>query len=384
MPHAERALLDRALVLNAFQSIKDATDDIILKNNMDTYCEEFLPRTDELTIAAVSQAFETLGCKVQSSTPGTKLTLIESPPNHSKLINWMYYVLEEKAGLIESKIKDRKEIFRTSVPFPSDDFETLLEDLLDDRPGQSFELQTIEIVGPAYADSITGKTDAVKLLFGNDHGRALLSGFYAKSDLTSIVLNQLVLFFEKISGSWPKENGPLRILEVGAGTGGTTWRILAALKRLGTPFIYTMTDIGSAFGAAAQPKLAQYPTAEFKILDIEKEPEAELHHTQHIVLGSNVFHATHDLNISMVHVHRLLRPDGFVILHELTMVMLWSDLMCGLFPGWWAFEDGRRSTIQSSPDWAKVLKSVGFNHIDWTDGQRPEAKVQALILAMAN
>jgi len=59
----------------------------------------------------------------------------------------MEYFLEEKAGLIESKGKDRNEIFRTSVPFSSDDFETLLEDLLDDRPGQSFELQTIQIVG---------------------------------------------------------------------------------------------------------------------------------------------------------------------------------------------------------------------------------------------
>jgi SAM-dependent methyltransferase len=382
MPHIEEGSLNRALVLNAFQSIKDATDDIILKNNMDTYCEEYLPRSNELTIAIVSQAFEILGCKVQSSARGTKLAPVEFSPNHAKLINWMYNVLEEKAGLIESKGKDKNEIVRTSVPCPSDEVETLLEDLLDDRPGQSFELQIIEIVGPAYADSISGKTDAVKLLFGNDHGRALLSDFYAKSDLFRTVLDQLALFLEKIGGAWPKENGPLRILEIGAGTGGTTWRMLAVLKRLGTPFVYTMTDIGSAFGAAAQAKLAQYPTAEFRVLDIEKEPEAELHHTQHIVFGSNVFHATRDLNVSTAHVHRLLRPDGFVVLHELTMEMLWGDLMCGLFPGWWAFEDGRCNTIQSAQDWAKVLKSVGFDYVDWTDGQRPEAKVQALILAM--
>ncbi|RDW76206.1 hypothetical protein BP5796_07027 [Coleophoma crateriformis] len=381
MPHTDEDSLNRASVLNAFQNIKDATDDIILKNNMDTYCEEYLPRSNELAIAIVSQAFEILGCKAQSSAPGTQLALVESSPNHAKLINWMYKVLEE-AGLIEIKGKDKNVIVRTSMPCPSDDLETLLEDLLDDRPGQSFELQIIEIVGPAYADSISGKTDAVNLLFSNDHGRALLSNFYAKSDLTSTVLDQLALFLEKFGGTWKKENGPLRILEVGAGTGGTTWRMLAVLKRLGIPYVYTMTDIGSAFGAAAQAKLAQYPTAEFKVLDIEKEPEAELQHTQHIVFGSNVFHATRDLNVSMAHVHRLLRPDGFLVLHELTTQMLWSDLMSGLFPGWWAFEDGRRNTIQSAQDWAKVLKSVGFDHVDWTDGQRPEAKVQALVIAM--
>lgn len=62
--------------------------------------------------------------------------------------------------------------------------------------------------------------------------------------------------------------------------------------------------------------------------------------------------------------------------------MFWADLMSGLFPGWWAFEDGRRNTIQSAQDWAKVLKSIGFDYIDWTDGQQPEAKFQALILAI--
>lgn len=198
MPHTEDSSRTQALALNAFHSIKDATDDIILKNNMDTYCEEYIPRSNEPTIAIISQAFEILGCKAQSSAPGTKLTPVKYYPNHAKLINWMYNVLEEKAGLIEIKGKEKNEIFRTSVPCPSDDIETLLEDLLDDRPGQSFELQIIEIIGPAYADSISGKTDAVKLLFGNDHGRALLSNFYAKSDLASIVLDQLGYFSKRL------------------------------------------------------------------------------------------------------------------------------------------------------------------------------------------
>ena len=371
MHQMEGNSLNRALILNAFRDIKDATDDIILKYNMDTYCEEYLPRSDELTVAIIVRAFEILGCNIQSSAPGAKLTPIESP-NQKKLMNWIYNVLV-KAGLIEIK---GDEIFRTSVPCPSDDVETLLEDLLDDRPGQSLELQIIGIIGSAYADAISGKTDAVKLLF-NDQNRALMSDFYAKSDLSSVVLDQLASFLEKICSTW---DGPLRILEVGAGTGGTTWRMLPVLKRMGIPFIYTMTDIGSAFGAAAKEKLARYG-AEFKVLDIEKEPEL---HNYHIVLGSNVFHATRDLKVSMGNVRKLLRPDGFVVLHELTRQMHWADLMSGLFPGWWAFDDGRSSTIQSAEDWAEVLKSVGFGYVDWTDGERHESKVQALIFGMAS
>jgi hypothetical protein len=107
-----------------------------------------------------------------------------------------------------------------------------------------------------------------------------------------------MMFFEQFASSWPKPKGPLHILEVGVGTGGMIRRLLAVLKRSGVLFVYTMTSIGSAFGAAAQMKVGQYPTAVFRVLDIEREPPADLRHQQHIVLGSNVVHATRGLSLS--------------------------------------------------------------------------------------
>jgi hypothetical protein len=80
----------------------------------------------------------------------------------------------------------------------------------------------------------------------------------------------------------------------------------------------------------------------------------------------------------------MLRPDGFTILHELTTQMLWADVAFGLIPGWWLFEDGREHALQSPQYWVKVLRSVNFGHVDWTDGRRPETKIQNLIFAMAS
>jgi SAM-dependent methyltransferase len=374
------ASLSSAAIWEAFRSIKEATDDFIVKNKMDTYCEEFLPRSDELAIAIFCNAFEELGCPLRSAARGTKLERITGLPGREKLIDYMYGVLEKNAGLIEI---NGDEITRTSATCPGNGIEDLLEDLLDDRPGQEQELGLMEITGPAYAKCLSGNADPLQLLFGSVEGRTLMVNFYAKSALFNIVLQQLALFIEKIGSTWPKNAGPLRILEVGAGTGGTTFRMVPVLARLGIPVVYTMSDIGSSFGAAAQTKLEQYPFMKFKVVDVEKEPDATLQNSQHIILGSNVLHATRDLSVSLANIHKMLRPDGFLILHELTMQMLWADVTFGLIPGWWLFEDGRKHALQSPQDWEKVLRSVGFGHVDWTDGHRPETKIQGLIFAMA-
>ena len=377
----EDGSLSSATVLDAFRSMREATDDFIVKNKIDTYCSEFIPRSDELAIAVFCNAFEELGCPIRSAAPGTKLERIKHLPRHEKLIDYMYRALEKKAGLIET---NGEEITRTSVACPSSEIEDILEDLLDDRPAQEWELGLMHRTGESFAKCLSGKADPLQLLFGSDEGRTLMTNFYAKSPLFSTILQQLAVFIEKIGSTWPKDAGPLRVLEVGAGTGCMTFKIVPVLARLGIPVVYTMSDISSVFVSAAQKKLEEYPFVEYKVVDIEKEPDATLQNTQHIVLGSNVLHATRDLSVSLANIRKMLRPDGFTIFHELTAQMLWADVAFGLISGWWAFEDERQHALQSPQYWGKVLSSVGFGHVGWNDGLRPETKIQNLIFAMAS
>lgn len=381
MYSTEAGALESAIVLDAFRATRDSIDDYILKNKVDNYCSEFIPRTDELAIAVFCNAFEELGCPIRSVAPGTKLEIIENIPRYGKLIKYMYKALENKAGLIVTKDGD---IIRTSVACPSGETEDMLEDLFDDMPEQEWELGLVQRTGRSFAHCLSGKEDPLQLLFGSEEGRTLMANFYAKSPLFSTILQQWAAFFENIGSKWPKKAGPLRILEIGAGTGGTTFKIVPVLARLGIPVVYTMSDIGSVFLSVAQKKLEEYPFVEYKVVDIEKEPEEALCHSQHIVIGSNVFHATRDLSISLKNVHKILRPDGFVMMHELTTQMLWADVAFGLISGWWAFEDGRQHALQSPEHWEKVLRSVGFGHVGWNEGSRPESRIQNLIWAMAS
>ena len=83
----------------------------------------------------------------------------------------------------------------------------------------------------------------------------------------------------------------------------------------------------------------------------------------------------------MANIHKMLRADGFTVFHELTTQMLWLDIIFGLISGWGRFDDGREHALQSPQQSEKILGHAGFNHVDWTDVHRPEAKIQNLIIA---
>lgn len=70
-------------------------------------------------------------------------------------------------------------------------------------------------------------------------------------------------------------NPLLKVLEIGAGTGGTTAKVLQALKssygeRLYSS--YTFTDITSGFMAAASERFADFQGINYSVLDISRDP----------------------------------------------------------------------------------------------------------------
>ncbi|GLI80228.1 mycolipanoate synthase [Penicillium ochrochloron] len=101
-------------------------------------------------------------------------------------------------------------------------------------------------------------------------------------------------------GSWKEamqllgaNNPTMKILEIGAGTGGATRKVLSDLVspegvRLYSKYVFT--DISPGFTVSAQEKFANYQNLEFKVLDISRDPAEqgfELHEFDMIV-ASNV------------------------------------------------------------------------------------------------
>ncbi|RYP54696.1 hypothetical protein DL769_010301 [Monosporascus sp. CRB-8-3] len=380
-PSDKDIVLDASMILDIFRQVKWTTDDFIVKGQLSSYYNKVMPRSTEICIVYIVDAFEQLGCAIRSAAPGQRLERVPYLPRHQRFMNLIYELLEKEARLIDI---NGSEITRTAVAAPTKSADSLLEPLLRDEPVHAAEHKLTAMIGPIFADCLMGKADCLQLMFGTPEGREIVTEMYANSPITGIWIQQLEHFLRQLVGSLCKSGQPLCILEMGAGTGGTTSKMVPMLARLGVPVKYTMTDISGSLVAAARKRFKQYPFMEFKVLDIESKPDPKLLQSQHIILATNCVHATRDLSISLTNIHSILRPDGFLMLLEMTEQVPWVDFIFGLVEGWWLFEDDRNYVLQPATYWEKKLHSVGFGHVDWTEGDLPEASLQRLIIAHAS
>ena len=377
----DHTVLAASTVMEIFNEVKWSTDDAIIRNNLQGFSKEVMPRSTELCLAYIVEAFEQLGCPIRSAAPGQRLDRVRYLPKHERYMTLIYGLLETDARLIDI---DGSKITRTAVAPPAKSAETLLKKLLQEEPIHTAEYKLTSLVGSRFANLITGKDDGLQLIFGAPESRDLAVDWYANSPVNTTWIKQLETFLERLIGTLPKNGQPISILEIGAGTGGTTSKIVPMLARLGVPVRYIMTDISGSLIAAARKRFKQYPFIEFKAHNMESDPDPKLLQSQHIILATNCVHATRDLSISLKNLHRILRPDGFLIILEMTEQVPWVDFIFGLLEGWWLFDDGRKYVLQPPTHWEKILYSEGYGHVDWTDGDLPEASIQRLIIAYAS
>lgn len=376
-----RLNIDPKDIMEAFGESKLLTDEFIRNYKIDNFCNTIWAQSNRLCVALVVEAFELLGCSFKATSPGQVLQRIPFAPQHGRLVDYLYRFLENEARLID--VQDSQVITRTKIPVPNKSSQTILDQLLQKYPEWSYAHKLTHYAGKHLADILSDKTDGIRLIFGTIEGRQLVSALYCDHSFNVMSYNQMKDVISRLISRLPMSDGPLKILEMGAGTGGTTLVLAPFLASLNVPVEYTFTDLSSSMVAQARRKFKQYPFMKFAVHDIEKAPTEELRN-QHIVLASNAIHATHSLTKSGEHIRSALRPDGFLMMLEMTGIVPFIDVIFGLLEGWWLFDDGRTHAIAPVSRWEKDLQSVGFGHVDWTDGSLPENEIQKVIIAMAS
>jgi acyl transferase domain-containing protein/SAM-dependent methyltransferase/acyl carrier protein len=178
------------------------------------------------------------------------------------------------------------------------------------------------------------------------------------------------------------ERSTLRILEIGAGVGSLTAEILSLLPEDRTYYVFT--DLSGTFTQKAAQKFSRHRFVDYRTFDLEQPPEHLAPNSFHIVLASDVLHATRDLERSLNHVRDLLAPDGLLIACELTKPPFWFDLVFGLLPGWWLFDDKVRSDHACLPGaaWRALLQHAGFVQTELlSEGNAAGDTVHSVIVA---
>ncbi len=243
----------------------------------------------------------------------------------------------------------------------------------------------------ALPEILRGERPATDVLFPrssmekveNLYQRNVLSDFF-----NSMVADLVVRTVQARVAADP--NTRLRIVEIGAGTGGTTALVLPALKPWAAHIEeYCYTDVSRAFLMhAAQRYGADAPFLTQHLWNVEQDAAAQgLNQYFDIAVATNVLHATRDIRTTLHNVAGALKHNGLLILNENITKTTLGTLTFGLLDGWWRYEDAARRIpgcpLLSPTGWQAVLGETGWTSIlPARDAAR--ALGQQIIVAQSN
>ena len=220
------------------------------------------------------------------------------------------------------------------------------------------EGEMISRTGPQLIEILTGKTEPLAAMLEDN----LLYRVYA-DDSSVRCYSHLISYLQRLVFKKPY----LNVLEIGAGTGGTTLPLLRAHTDNGGLFFksYDYTDISSGFFEQVQPRFQDWKgLVHFKTLDIERDPidQGFPKGSYDLIVASNVIHATKYLANTLSNVRKLLKPNGQFALLEIVNLTPPYMMTFGLLPGWWAgIDDGRtQGPLLTVDKWNEVLLKAGF------------------------
>ena len=171
--------------------------------------------------------------------------------------------------------------------------------------------------------------------------------------------------------------GPIRVLEIGAGTGSATDAVLMALALHRKAIAeYRFSDVSRSFLIRAERKYAEsYPFLSTAVFDVEKPPAAQGIEVDayDLVIASNVLHATCDIRQTLAHVRSVMKPGGALLLNETSAATLFTHVTFGFLEGWWRFRDGELriagTPSLSAASWQRAMQESGFV---WVSGSTAE------------
>jgi aspyridone synthetase (hybrid polyketide synthase/nonribosomal peptide synthetase) len=225
--------------------------------------------------------------------------------------------------------------------------------------GDSVDLALLAAVGENICSVVRGESEMLEHMVKDN----LLGKLYSHGRGFAACNEQVADYISKIIHKHARP----RILELGAGTGGTTNSVLNVIRNNFSS--YTYTDISAGFFGEAARRFASHASQmEFKILNLELNPleQGFSPASYDIIIAANVLHATSRLSQTLHHVRDLLRPGGFLIAVEVTGSMLREPGLMGGLSGWWlGAQDGRfPSPGVSANQWDSILSEHGFSGID--------------------
>jgi acyl transferase domain-containing protein len=374
-----------ATPVNIDANLRPQVAELIAQKDLVTY-GKLLNHLESLSIDYVLNAFSTmqwefqLGQRFSTASMAQQLGIVSQ---HWQLLERLLVMLVE-VGVLQS-IDSTWEVMRLPHrPNPQEQ----LNKLAAQYPDATAELTLLQRCADNLAQVLRGECNPLELLF--PQGDLTTATQLYQDSPGAQVMNTLVQKVVEQALERLPSSRKLRVLEIGAGTGGTTSYILPVLPPHLTEYVFT--DLSPRFSKIAQQKFRDYPFVRYEVLDIEQNIELQgfEHYEYDIIVAANVLHATKNLRITLEHVQHLLAPSGMLVLLEGTTRQRWLDLIFGLTEGWWGFTDldlRPDYPLLSASQWQEVLHQAGFSEVATIPSTQESQQVisqQAVIVAQTS
>lgn len=225
-----------------------------------------------------------------------------------------------------------------------------------------------------YDAVLDGDTDALAVLYPDGSDRLLRE---CAAD-TQLELSNAEPCLGALAGAArallpPEPRRPRRVLELGAGRGELTNRLLELWGNV-AELDYVITDISPLLvrAAAQRARARGLRNVSTCVFDVTRPPEEQgVHGPFDAIVGYNVVHVAPSIPRALRALRSLLAPDGWLGLVEVVAPRRWDHLIWGLAPGWWAFADELRRAGPTAEvaTWRAALLDAGFAEVAATDAE---------------
>jgi phthiocerol/phenolphthiocerol synthesis type-I polyketide synthase C len=310
-----------------------------------------------------SVAFQSLGKLVEPGHSFTLRELAESgriAPASVGIVEWLLDLLTRFGAASETDLEWRLERSH-DLPEVSEVWRLLLSEAPDLVAELALVAVAIENLPKIFADGV-GQPDtqlspmAEQLLQGSP---AIAPGIELLSDALA-----------ELASAWPKSR-PMRILELGANTGGATRRILSRLAQSGVALAYTAASLDSEQVARLSSLAKSFVGVSACRWSPEDGNDSLNGAVFDVVLAINACARLRLDQASLASVRDLLVPGGIFVALAAEPNALW-DVVFGQSAGWWQplSWEHLSSPLRSAEEWRNELAVAGFESIGTTTATR--------------